>query len=37
VMFAKAATGTLTPEQALDEANEQCKRIWAKWKEQKLI
>lgn len=37
VMFAKAATGQLTPEAALDEANEQCKRIWAKWKEKKMI
>ncbi len=37
VMFAKAATGTLTPEQALDEANAQCEKIWAKWKEKKMI
>ena len=37
VMFAKAATGNLTPEQALDEANAQYKRIWAKWKEKGLI
>lgn len=37
VMFAKAATGNMTPEAALDEANEQCKRIWAKWKEKGMI
>ena len=36
-MFAKAATGNRTPEQALDEANAQYKRIWAKWKEKGLI
>jgi multiple sugar transport system substrate-binding protein len=36
-MFAKAATGTLTPEAALDEANAKCERIWAKWKEKKMI
>jgi multiple sugar transport system substrate-binding protein len=37
VMFAKAATGNSTPEEALNEANEQCKQIWAKWKEKKMI
>ena len=37
VMFAKSATGALTPEAALDEANEQAKQIWAKWKEKKMI
>jgi multiple sugar transport system substrate-binding protein len=37
VMFAKAATGNMSPEAALDEANEQCKRIWAKWKEKGMI
>jgi multiple sugar transport system substrate-binding protein len=31
-MFAKAATGTDTPERALDVANAQCERIWAKWR-----
>ena len=37
VMFAKAASGALTPEDALDEANAACKRIFAKWKEKGLI
>jgi multiple sugar transport system substrate-binding protein len=36
-MFAKAAAGASTPEQAVKEAEEKCKRIWAKWKEKKLI
>jgi multiple sugar transport system substrate-binding protein len=37
VMFAKAATGNMSPEAALDEANARCKQIWDKWKEKKLI
>ena len=37
VMFAKAATGQLSPEAALDEAHKACERIWAKWKEKKMI
>ena len=32
-MFAKAATGAETPEDALKAAEAQCKRIFAKWKE----
>lgn len=36
-MFAQAATGTLTPEAAVKEAEEKCKKIWEKWKERKLI
>lgn len=32
-MFAKAATGAETPEDALKKAEAQCKRIFAKWKE----
>ncbi|HUJ74911.1 MAG TPA: extracellular solute-binding protein, partial [bacterium] len=36
-MFAKAATDQATPEAALEEANEACKRIWAKWKEKGMI
>jgi multiple sugar transport system substrate-binding protein len=36
-MFAKAATGTLTPEEAVKEAEDSCKRIWEKWTERKLI
>jgi multiple sugar transport system substrate-binding protein len=36
-MFAQAATGALSPEAAVKEAEEKCKRIWAKWREKKLI
>ncbi|MBI4083969.1 MAG: extracellular solute-binding protein [Candidatus Lambdaproteobacteria bacterium] len=36
-MFAKAATGATSPEEALSEAEAACKRIWAKWKEKKMI
>jgi len=36
-MFAQAATGTLTPEAAVKEAEEKCKKIWQKWADQKLI
>jgi multiple sugar transport system substrate-binding protein len=32
-MFAKAATGAETPEDALKAATAQCQRIWAKWQE----
>lgn len=32
-MFAKAATGAETPEDALKAAKAQCERIWAKWQE----
>jgi len=32
-MFAKAATGAETPENALKAAEKACKRIWAKWQE----
>lgn len=32
-MFAKAATGAETPEDALKAATAQCERIWAKWRE----
>ena len=37
VMFAKAASGSATPEEALKEADTACKRIWGKWKEKGLI
>lgn len=30
-MFGKAASGTLSPEDALKEADAKCKQIWAKW------
>ena len=36
-MFASAATGAATPEAAVKEAEEKCKKIWEKWKERKLI
>lgn len=37
LMFAKAASGALSPEEALKEADTSCKRIFAKWKERGLI
>jgi multiple sugar transport system substrate-binding protein len=37
VMFAKAASGALSPEEALKEADVACKRIFAKWKERGLL
>jgi multiple sugar transport system substrate-binding protein len=37
VMFAKAAQGVLSPEDAVKEAEAECKRIWAKWRERKLM
>jgi multiple sugar transport system substrate-binding protein len=36
-MFAKAATGAETPENALKQAETSMKAIWAKWKERKMI
>ena len=36
-MFAKAAKGILTPEDAIKEAETTCKRIFAKWKEKGLV
>ena len=37
VMFAKAAQGVLSPEDAVKEADAECKRIWQKWRERKLM
>jgi len=37
VMFAKAAQGVLSPEDAVKEAEAECKRIWDKWRERKLM
>jgi multiple sugar transport system substrate-binding protein len=37
VMFAKAASGSASPEDALKEADAAAKRIFAKWKEKGLI
>jgi multiple sugar transport system substrate-binding protein len=37
VMFAKAASGALSPEEALREADAACRRIFAKWKDRGLI
>jgi multiple sugar transport system substrate-binding protein len=36
-MFAKAATDTESPENAIKTAEEQCKRIFAKWREKGLV
>jgi multiple sugar transport system substrate-binding protein len=36
-MFAKAASGSVTPEEALREADAACKRIFGKWKEKGLV
>jgi multiple sugar transport system substrate-binding protein len=36
-MFARAATGSLTPEEAVQEAAHKYQGIWAKWKERRLI
>jgi multiple sugar transport system substrate-binding protein len=36
-MFAKAASGAETPEDALKQAEAQMKAIWAKWKERNMI
>ena len=36
-MFAEAATGAETPENALKRADAKMKAIWAKWKERKMI
>jgi ABC-type glycerol-3-phosphate transport system substrate-binding protein len=32
-MFARAATGQLTPEDALDQADVELRRIFQEWKE----
>src|SRR5215813_12097234 len=37
VMFAKAAQGVLSPEDAVKEAEAECRRIWEKWRERKLM
>jgi multiple sugar transport system substrate-binding protein len=37
VMFAKAASGAASPEDALREAGAACKRIFGKWKEKGLV
>ena len=37
VMFAKAASGAATPEEALREADAASKRIFGKWKEKGLV
>jgi len=36
-MFAKAATGTLSPQDAISEAEANCKQIWQKWESRGLI
>jgi multiple sugar transport system substrate-binding protein len=37
VMFAKAASGALSPEDAVNEAEAACRRIFNKWKDRKLV
>ncbi|MBI3120700.1 MAG: extracellular solute-binding protein [candidate division NC10 bacterium] len=37
VMFAKAASGAATPEEAIKEADVACKRVFAKWKAKGLV
>lgn len=37
VMFAKAASGAATPEDAVKEADAACKRVFAKWKAKGLV
>src|ERR671918_1051104 len=37
VMFAKAASGAVSPEDALTEADAACRRIFGKWKEKGLV
>jgi len=36
-MFARAATGSMSPEDAVKEAEQKYQAIWAKWRERKLI
>jgi len=37
VMFAKAAQGVMSPEAAVKEADAECRRVWDKWRERKLL
>ena len=36
-MFAKVATGTMSPEDAVKEADKKCRAIFAKWRQKKLV
>ena len=36
-MFAQAATGAMSPEDAVKEADAKARKIWQKWKERKLL
>jgi multiple sugar transport system substrate-binding protein len=36
-MFAKAANGAMTPEDAVKEADQKCRQIFAKWRLKNLI
>ena len=36
-MFAQAATGALSPEDAVKEAEDKYRKIWEKWAERKLL
>jgi multiple sugar transport system substrate-binding protein len=37
VMFAKASTGDMSPEDAVKEADAKCRTIWKKWRDRKLL
>ena len=37
VMFAKASTGEMSPEDAVKEADAKCRTIWKRWRERKLL
>jgi multiple sugar transport system substrate-binding protein len=36
-MFAQAATGAMSPEDAIKDAEAKCRRVWEKWQEKRLI
>jgi len=36
-MFAKAASGALSPEGAVKEAEQRYRRLWDKWADRKLL
>ncbi len=37
VMFAKASTGDMSPEDAVKEADAKCRTIWKRWRDRKLL
>jgi multiple sugar transport system substrate-binding protein len=36
-MFAKAATGVMSPQDAVSEAHKKCEQIFMKWRNKKLV